>query len=202
MPVSGKDDLEHQVRLLSDHREIENLLKIYCRAIDRLDVDLLKSIYHPDATDSHGAFEGNAHEFADFIIDNLRTSTSYGFHTVTHAVIDIEGDVAASEAYYMGYHRIPVGREKLTAFFGESYVARAEQEGSLDREHEFECGGRYIDRFERRDGAWKIAKRRITNEWRRSAATTPYWLEGQAGQFDLPGARDRSDPVFANLLGA
>jgi len=47
---------------MSDREAIENLLGLYCRAIDRLDVELLKSVYHPDGIDDHGAISANAHE--------------------------------------------------------------------------------------------------------------------------------------------
>ena len=60
--------LEQQVQLLMDKWEIEKVLARYCRAIDRTDMELLKSVYHPDGIDNHGVFTGNAMEFAEFII--------------------------------------------------------------------------------------------------------------------------------------
>jgi hypothetical protein len=55
-------------------------------------------------------------------------------------------------------------------------------------------GGRYVDLFERRDGVWRIARRRGVNEWIR------YEAADDRGFFDRPdrerGRRDRSDPVY------
>ena len=55
-------------------------------------------------------------------------------------------------------------------------------------------GGRYVDRFERRDGVWRIAYRQGVNEWMR------YEAASDRGFFDRPaserGRRDRSDPVY------
>jgi hypothetical protein len=184
-----------------DRREIEDVLRLYCRAIDRLDTDLLKSLYHPDGTDHHGSFSGNAHEFADFIMDRLRRETSYGFHTVTHSSVEIDGTAAAAESYYIGYHRVPGGWDSLSHYFGEAYAREAEALGTLTIEHEYECGGRYIDRFAKRCGAWKILARRITNEWSRCGPTSRVVDDGELAHYNLPGARDRSDPVYVNALG-
>jgi hypothetical protein len=40
-----------QLQTLLDRQQIETILTTYPRAIDRLDVELLKSLYHPDARD-------------------------------------------------------------------------------------------------------------------------------------------------------
>jgi len=55
-------------------------------------------------------------------------------------------------------------------------------------------GGRYVDRFERRDGVWKIAERQGVNEWLRyeAASDRGFW----DGSADQRGCRDRSDPVY------
>lgn len=188
-------DLERRLQLALDRQEIERVLYTYCRAIDRLDLELLRSVYHPDAIDYHGSFEGNAHEFAEFIIDRIRRQTTYGFHTVTNPIIEIDGDRAICESAYMGYHRVPGGWESVSAFFGEAYATEAEREGTLDQEHEYLCGGRYLDRFERRDGVWRIWRRRITNEWNQCRPST-HLLDGGRKHYDLPGARDRTDPVY------
>lgn len=192
--------LEEKVQHLLDHQAIERLVHLYCRAIDRLDVDLLRSIYHPDATDEHGVFIGNAHEFASFIMQKLAAVTTYGFHTITQSIIDIRGDVAAGESTYLAYHRIGAGFENIARFFGETYARRAEKAGTIDIEHEFVAGGRYIDRFERREGVWRIARRKITNEWQQCQPITRVLDEGEPGHVNLPGARDRTDPVYGNLL--
>ena len=183
-----------------DRQDIEQVLKLYCRAIDRLDADLLRSIYHPEATDDHGSFSGNAHEFVDFIMRELRESTLYGFHTLTQSIIDVRGKEAAAESTYVGYHRIGGTWEDLCHFFGERYAAGARQRNELGQEHEYICGGRYIDRLEKREGVWRILRRKITNEWNQCKLASHIFDEGQAKLFNIPGARDKSDPVYANLL--
>jgi hypothetical protein len=179
----------------AERAAIENVLGLYCRAVDRLDVELLKSVYHPDAIDDHGAMCLNAHEFADRIIQTLAQVCVYSMHTVTHAVIDVRGDQASSESYYLGYHTVASGEEAIGQFFGPSYLEAQRRAGALERRHEYICGGRYIDVLHRRAGVWRIFRRQITNEFSmsRPESTTS---EGIPGAFFKPGSRDRADPVY------
>src|SRR5262245_17777267 len=47
------------VRVLLDKQAIQEVLARYCRGVDRADLELLRSVYHPDAIDNHGTFNGN-----------------------------------------------------------------------------------------------------------------------------------------------
>lgn len=192
------ETLDTRIQMLVDRQEIEQVLKLYCRAIDRLDIELLKSIYHPDGTDDHGSFSGNAQEFAEVIMGNLREMILDGMHTVTHCTIEVDGNFAMAESYYWAYQRCPGGRDKVAAFFGPSYANAVAQRGALDAEHDFFCGGRYIDLFEKRAGAWKILRRKITNEWNVIQPSARITNEGHVAAFDLPGRRDKMDPVYLN----
>jgi len=73
MTVSSESD---KLGLVFDRQEIGRVLQLYCRIIDRLDRDLLRSRYWPPATDAHGTFAGNAHECANFVMEELRGSSS------------------------------------------------------------------------------------------------------------------------------
>jgi hypothetical protein len=189
-------------RLLAaaDRAEIENLLGTYCRAIDRLDLELLKTVYHPDAIDDHGAIHANAHEFAEQIIPTLAQVCVYSMHTVTHAVIDVQGDEAVSEAYYLGFHTIGSDGEAVRNFFGEGYVAAQRAAGTLAGRHEYICGGRYLDRLQRRDGVWRIQARKITNEFNVCRPETAL-NEAMPAAFAVPSRRDRDDPLYRLLAG-
>lgn len=195
-------DLDAKLRELIDRQEIEQVLKLYCRAIDRCDIELLKSIYHPDGTDDHGSFSGNAHEFAEFIIPALREGILDGMHTVTHCTIDVDGDFATSESYYWAYQIAHGGEEAVIAYFGEDYAARCKADGTIDLKHDYYCGGRYIDLFERRNGEWKILRRKITNEWNDIRPSRRITDQGGVAAFNLPGRRDRQDPVYLNAIPA
>lgn len=180
----------------ADRDEIENLLGRYCRAIDRLDVELLRSVYHADGVDDHGAMRLNAHEFAQRIVDMLREACVHTMHTVTHSVIEIDGDRATAESYYLATHTIASGEAAIEKWFGPSYARAQVAAGLAGQRHEYLCCGRYLDELYRREGVWRILRRKITNEWgvcRPEAMVS----EGIPGAFTVAGARDRSDPVYA-----
>ena len=192
--------LEAKLQLVLDRQEIEQVLSLYCRAIDRLDAALLKSIYHPDGTDDHGVFSGPAHEFADMIMVSLAEVLIDGMHTVTHSAIEIEGDFATAESYYQAYQLCHGGLEAVTSFFGPAYAEAQVAKGTIDSAQDYICGGRYIDLFEKRDGKWKILRRKITNEWNICQTSTRITRQGHIAHFNLPGRRDRQDPVYMNVL--
>src|SRR5882762_4106907 len=53
-------DLDKGLRALLDEREITAVLHRYTRGVDRCDAAAIKSVYHPDARDRHGDFDGLA----------------------------------------------------------------------------------------------------------------------------------------------
>lgn len=183
------------VQLIYDRQQIIEVLHRYARAIDRCDIELLKCVYHEDAIDAHGSFAGNAHEFAEFMLPRLKAQTSYGIHHVTNELVDVDGDRAIAESCLLGYHRIPGGRESVATFFGQEYADRVEAEDKLDGEHEYCTGGRYLDKLTKRDGVWRIWRRHITVEWNQCQPSTMLLAGGRAA-YDIPGARDLSDPSY------
>ena len=55
-----------EIQEMWDRQKCYDVLTRYCRALDRADLEMMKSVYWEDAIDIHGVFEGNAHEFAGF----------------------------------------------------------------------------------------------------------------------------------------
>ena len=161
------------VQALLDKQEIYEVLMRYCRAIDRCDEPLLRSLYHPDATDDHGVFNGKASDFCDWIMPIL-WATKSSAHNISNVLIEVEGDVAYSEAYFVAYNRID--RE------GEGFDSIT--------------GGRYIDRFERRNGVWKIAERHVVYDWNRTDPTTDALGTGLTGGDLVMGRRGPEDLVY------
>ncbi len=127
---------------ISAHLEIRQVLNRYCHGVDRGDRQLIKSVYHPDAIDDHGPWCGLGTDFADAIVHILDGSHGVGQHNITNVLIELNGDVAQVESYFIGFHpdKAPDGR--ITPITG-----------------------RYLDRFERRNGAWKIAHRKVVLDW-------------------------------------
>lgn len=171
------DDTElARLRALADRAEILDCLTRYCRGMDRLDRDLARSAYHDGAVDDHVAFAGPVDDFLDWAFAYHRTQARHQ-HYITNHTVDIDGDVAHGETYYLF-----VGTE-------------GDEAAPLTI-----TGGRYLDRLERRSGRWAIAARLCLVEWKTEAPTL---LVGPALDFiALSGtiARDGTDSSYARPL--
>jgi hypothetical protein len=158
MPVS-QADLEDLVA----RRDIQQVLVRYCTALDRADLAMMETVYWPDGIDIHGIFSGEAAEFVPFIVDGIKRWFEVAVHAISNVSINVGGDQAASEAYLYSVCIVP--QEQAQDIFGDSYLAR-HGAGALDPgRHLFQMGGRYLDRFERRNGEWRIIQRQVVLDW-------------------------------------
>jgi ketosteroid isomerase-like protein len=158
---------------LLDREAIREAMARYCRGIDRLDADLTKSAYHPDAFDDHGPFKGTRDDFVEWIIPFLRREYVSSSHHLTTQSIDVQGDVAHVETY--------------------AIVVEEKQAG--DDVRQLIANSRYIDRFEKRDGDWRIAHRIVVTDSARTDTVTP-WQGTSPIASMTRGTRDHTDPVF------
>jgi hypothetical protein len=169
--------MDHELATLRAHLEIRQVLYRYCRGVDRGDRELLKRVYHADATDDHGAWKGPGQEFADYIVDALDRQSGASQHHITNVLVEVDGDAAAAESYFIAFH---------------PYTP-----GGTEAEHMAFVGGRYLDRFERRDGEWRIADRKVVLDWTRADVAGESWM---AADLFSRGGRREQDPS-AGLLG-
>ncbi len=119
---------------LSDRQQILDCIHRYCRGVDRFDRELVLSAYHPDAVDDHGTFVGTREAFVDWAFAYHTEYQLSHHHMVFNHSVELHGDTAHTETYWL--------------FSGENRV----KPNTL-------AMGRYIDRFEKRDGRWAIAAR-------------------------------------------
>lgn len=159
-------------------QEITEILHRYARGCDRLDEAALRACFHPDSTHEHGAFKGRSSDFIDFAVGFIRKLRDCS-HLVTNVLIEIEGALAVSECHYVAHHR-------------------RYQEGTT-REEDFFAKGRYLDRFERRAGVWKIAHRTGIHDLTHVVAI-PDALQG-ARPAGVLSARKPDDPLYHMLAG-
>src|SRR5690606_9302059 len=96
-------------------------------------------------------------------------------HLLGNVLIDVDlaTDLAVSETYAIAYHRTATR--------------------PFDPKGNLVIGVRYVDRFERRDGSWRIAQRTGVTEWTR--------VDAQEHQWDVPqgfrtGTRDATDAIW------
>ena len=165
-----------ELRALLDKQAIQETLARYVRAIDRRDEALLRSVFHDDAIDHHVGHRHTASEFCAWAIELLGEMGPVA-HYLSPALIDLDGDVAHSECYALAFHRLTRDGETFDNVLG----------------------ARVLDRFERRDGTWRIAWRRVVYDWNRDMPVAETWSRGFFPGFCAEGRKDRGDPLYEFL---
>jgi hypothetical protein len=137
------------IQRLAATEAIRQAVARYARGVDRLDVALMQSAYWPDAIDDHGVYVGDAMAFCERVVDSHARFASTMHCNMNHAIeIDDDGLTAQGEVYNM------------------TFLLRVPDEGPTIVDHWM---GRYLDRYECRDGDWRIAYRVCVHEWTRSS---------------------------------
>ncbi len=168
------------LQALLDREAIRDCLYRYCRGIDRVDEAALRSAYWEDATDCHGAWNGSATGFIDLALSRLRQG-GRRVHQISNVLIELQGDSAAVESSFLAL-QVAADAPTLETFL---------------------CG-RYVDRFERRNGDWRIAARTVVYDWieerqRPELAQTDAALFGRRQPV---GSAAPHDAVYALLHGS
>jgi ketosteroid isomerase-like protein len=169
MPTSVTD-LQAQ---LADREAIRDCLMRYCRGIDRMDAELVLGVYWPDAVDEHLVFTGSPAEFVAWCMP-LMQQMEQTVHLLGNILIAVEGAVADVESYFQAFHRLRAADGKPA--------------------RDLFLGGRYLDRFERRNDEWRIARRTTIADWFREHADSGDWSSGPLGMQMVPGTRAPHDP--------
>jgi hypothetical protein len=153
---------------------IHELGMAYCRAVDRGDETLLRSLFHSDANIVSGVINGGIDEFAPAIVGLIRGHLKSSFHSVANEWVRVSGDTAVGESY-------------VTAF-----TLAGEGPGAMQTI----SGGRYLDRYDRRDGTWKIAERVFVMDFNINQPSTAIFGEGPYEHLTTRGGFKPDDPVF------
>ncbi len=149
--------------------EIADVLARYCRGIDRLDLDLVRDCYHPDATDEHGSFSGTVDDFLVWVERLLHKYDATAHHTGRPLIEFMSATRARSETYGFAVHRHADGPAQLNLV----------------------TGFRYLDVFEHRGTGWRISSRVATTEW---VLPVEEWFP--IADKLRTGTRDLSDPAY------
>lgn len=181
---------------LASRARISDMLLLYCRALDRCDVELMKSLYWEDAVDNHGVFNGGAAAFAEYIVGDTKQRFESTVHALGNMLIEVEGDVAHSESYLIANCVLKGDRAKVEDTFGPSYAAKFDWDEVAGIPHEFFFGGRYFDRFERRNGEWRIAERMLLMDWNRCDIARSIFDEGMLAHLRPLGRRHPDDVLY------
>ena len=176
-------DVERRLQALIDKDEIRDVLMRYARGVDRGEADIVASCYHPDAIDDHGGIQLTGTEAGPRFTATRKPSTQGQLmqHFMGNISIDVDGDTAYTETYCIAF-------------------LHPERDAA---EHTVWRGLRYLDRFEKRNGAWKVAYRVVVDDWdRMDPVTEPapmreMWRRGNIRELD-PAAQFRTGAVAEN----
>ena len=155
----------------ADKIEIMDLSANYMRGLDRLDGELERSVFWDDAFCSYGIYEGGPDGFVEYCQKALVSHAS-NHHFIGQVNIELDGDEAFGEVYYQAFHRV---------------------RNADDEDRDLFISGRYVDRYERREGTWRIAYRSELVDWVREEAAADSWF---AGSKMIIGGRKPDDPLY------
>jgi hypothetical protein len=166
---------------LKMHIEIRQALARYCHGVDHGNAEMARSAYWPEGTDAHGSrWDGNGHEFVTELVEQGNARRAEGFpgpgsmhHLTTILVQRTDDDHALVQSYFIVYN---------------PHASQGDYQLAL-------VVGRYLDRFERRNGEWKILVRETVNDFSRADVPGGIWPSAswQEGGF-LAGGFGAADP--------
>jgi SnoaL-like domain len=126
---------------VANRLEILDCIHRIARGVDRLDQEVFRSGYHADAILDFGTLVGSPTQFIEFFFDLHARMHKASAHTICNHVCEIDSDTAHTETYWISASENATGIPTTVA------------------------GGRYVDRFERRQGSWAIALRKCMPTW-------------------------------------
>lgn len=172
---------EVQLQEMLDEFELRKLVHSYCRAVDRGDLTKVRSLYHADAEDDHGGFSSGS---ADDFLSELAAARPY-IRSMQHHVTTVNFAISG------------------TAAEGEVYTVATHTFGAGDHDVDVIVGGRYLDKYEKRDGRWKFVVRKIVTDWARVNDPSAVDLSHPITRDTPKGSPGTDDPShgFFSLLG-
>lgn len=150
MSEMNLSEINAKLATMLDREEVKAIPHRFARGLDRCDRSLIESCFHPDGIDDHGLFKGNAKEFCDWVMVELKKYEA-SQHLIATQNVEVSGSKAACESYFIAVHIVP------------------NPEGSK----EVIVAGRYLDELEKRDGVWKLTHRRCVFDWNRLKDSSP-----------------------------
>lgn len=172
----GRLPVEAELQEMLDHFRIRKVLAAYCHGCDRGDSKMMASVYARDSWDDHGLIKASGPEFVTAIMQSIRDDTDTLSHLLGQSIINVDGDRAGAETYFMAVTR---------------------QVGSDGEQVCNQLGGRFVDRLEREDGEWKIKHRVVLRDW---SVSIPMLRDWEDSNSLTPGERwgnDLSEAVIA-----
>ena len=150
---------------------IRDALSRYCRGLDRMDREMAEDVWHPDGTAHYlDLYQGTGHGFVEWVWQAHEAMERHS-HQITNVLVELgdDGETATSEAY-------------VTVVLWTLPDPQGNQQELVGR-------GRYLDRWERREGRWAIAHRVHVLDM-----SSQFPL--QRAEINAESRRDEQDPSF------
>lgn len=154
--TSKTPDLSDPIQRLIAKSEIEDVMHRYCRAVDRCDAALLRTVFHDDAVIEHPPLSSPADIFCHALIEEVQKLGPM-MHYTSNLLIEFADGIAYTEAYFTAWHRLERGvRTDPNGVFAGHDPAYDE---------DAVMGGRYFNWFTHKNGGWRIARHLAAVEW-------------------------------------
>lgn len=137
---------DRDLREWQAEREITRVLLDYARGVDQRNPRLVLGCFHRDARIDYGSFGGGPEALVGWLERvQPRVDRSYSLFGPPRIELDLERACAEVESYCLAVQVLPRDAEGVA--------------------HQTLAGLRYLDRFELREGSWRISERRNVADW-------------------------------------
>jgi hypothetical protein len=179
---------DQTLQALMTRAEIQDAMARYARGVDRGDWELVRRAYYPDAYDDHGEYKGDIDGLILWLKQRFADAEN-GMHFLGNCLIEFASPtLALVETSFISQRlRQPALGEDADAELGDAMCRQS--------------GGRYVDRFERRQDEWLVAHRTVVLD----SVFTFLARNARRTGTAVWGKRDRTDYLYraqAEILGA
>jgi SnoaL-like domain len=150
--------INDELQALLNRDKIRECIVRLARGEDRRNAVAITSCYWADSITDYGVFSGTFAEYLAWVVPGS-PAIPVTQHVLGQSLIELKGDMALVETHVTSYHRIDPGAEHRDTIIG----------------------GRYLDRFEKRNGEWRIAERTMLYDWFQDFGLAIDWSKGVMG---------------------
>lgn len=150
-PPPPRGDLAATVDWLRDRELIKDIYARYAYAVDSVDGDLLRTVFHPDCVVVGTMEEGSVDDYIDGLLESL-PAYEITMHFKGNQYVDLSGDKAFVETWVVAYHVEPA-------------------DSPIDK---LVLALRYQDDLVRVGDDWQIIRRVATRQWHTGPLPRPF----------------------------
>lgn len=150
--------MDSDLQTLINRDKIHQCIARLARGEDRRNAEMITASLWKDSITDYGVFRGNFDEYLAWVVPGA-DAIPCTQHVIGQSYIDLKGDKALVETQVVSYHRVNMGSE----------------------ERDTVIGGRYLDKFEKRNDEWRIVERTMLYDWYQDWGVSIDWSQGVMG---------------------